>query len=95
MIAELGVTDTVIYTVAFSPLRDDIVSGFSIHSKDRPPPTSFTPPKLYPETAEKDPVYTRAHSALRSASANHADRERAPAKQRVGARSSRSRAVNI
>ncbi len=58
VITQLGVSDTVIYTVAFSPLRDDFLSGLSNHSKEAPPPKGFTPPPLYPESAEKEPVYT-------------------------------------
>ena len=61
VVAELGITDTVIYSVAFSPLRDDFISGFS--NKHPPPPSqSLTPPPLFPET-EKGPTYTE-HTPL-------------------------------
>jgi len=63
VVAELGISDTVIYTVTFSPLRDDFISGFSNGDKPPPPPTSFTPPPLYPEKAEKDPEYSE-HTPL-------------------------------
>ena len=36
VVAELGITDTVIYTVAFSPVRDDFIQGFRYG--DHPPP---------------------------------------------------------
>ena len=37
VIAELGVTDTVIYTVAFSPARDEFIDGFRDHPPKAPP----------------------------------------------------------
>jgi VWFA-related protein len=62
VVAELGMTDTVVYSVAFSPVRDDFING--LHNPDHPPPPakSLTPPPLYPET-EKGPAYTE-HAPL-------------------------------
>jgi VWFA-related protein len=37
VVAELGVTDTVIYTVAFSPARDEFIDGFRNHPPKSPP----------------------------------------------------------
>jgi VWFA-related protein len=37
VVAELGVSDTVIYTVAFSPTRDEFIDGFRNHPPQPPP----------------------------------------------------------
>jgi VWFA-related protein len=49
VVAELGVSDTVIYTVAFSPTRDEIIDGF----RNYPPPA----PKAR-QSSPDDPHYT-------------------------------------
>jgi VWFA-related protein len=60
--AELGITDTVIYSVAFSPARDEFLSG--LRNGDRPPPAvTPLPPKPSPDDADssqtpvEDPTY--------------------------------------
>ncbi|MGD1090751.1 MAG: VWA domain-containing protein [Bryobacteraceae bacterium] len=65
VVAELGITDTVIYSVAFSPTRDEIIHGFR-YGNQQPP--AFTPPPPQTETsssplAEKEPIYTE-HAPL-------------------------------
>jgi VWFA-related protein len=68
VITELGVTDTVIYSVAFSPARDDLIRGLR-YGDDQPQAPVFTapPPASGPRpTAESDsssapeaePLYT-------------------------------------
>lgn len=67
VVAELGVNDTVIYSVAFGALRDEITSGFRA-----PKPPKFTPqfplpkPAPKPDPAEdndREPPYTE-HAPL-------------------------------
>lgn len=55
VVAELGVSDTVIYTVAFSPARDEMIDGFRNHP---PQPSPFGH-----GSAADDPKYTD-HPAL-------------------------------
>jgi hypothetical protein len=66
VVAQLGVTDTVIYSVAFSPAKDELVDGFR-SSLNPPKAPSFPPPKPpppSPQSAEAssptatEPLYT-------------------------------------
>lgn len=53
VVAELGVTNTVIYSVAFSPIRDEIITSFR-YGDNQPPLPSIpvvTPPKPVPTEA--------------------------------------------
>jgi VWFA-related protein len=66
VVAQLGVTDTVIYSVAFSPAKDELVDGFRA-SLNPPKAPSFPPPKPPPpspqpaeasSTTATEPLYT-------------------------------------
>ena len=66
VVAQLGVTDTVIYSVAFSPAKDELVDGFrsSINPPKAPssPPPKPSPPSPQPAEASSptatEPLYT-------------------------------------
>lgn len=67
--AELGVTDTVIYTVAFSPTRDEFIDGFRNHPPKAPPAapaaaseTNYTD---HPPSFELPPEFLMLVNALR------------------------------
>ena len=49
VVAELGVSDTVIYTMAFSPLRGEITDGFR-SGKNQPFEPAWPPPKPAPQS---------------------------------------------
>lgn len=54
VVTELGVTDTVIYSVAFSPARDEIISGLRYDSNQAQAPVSASPPSPpHPPPAEE------------------------------------------
>jgi VWFA-related protein len=66
VVAQLGVTDTVIYSVAFSPAKDELVDGFRA-SLNPPKAPSFPPPKPSPPSPQPaeassptatEPLYT-------------------------------------
>ena len=66
VVAQLGVTDTVIYSVAFSPAKDELVDGFR-SSLNPPKAPSFPPPKPSPPSPQPaeassptatEPLYT-------------------------------------
>jgi VWFA-related protein len=67
VVAELGVTDTVIYTVAFSPTRDEALRDLRYGDHPPPVPTFAPPPSAHPQTSstqagsstpeEKETVY--------------------------------------
>ena len=66
VVAQLGVTDTVIYSVAFSPAKDELVDGFR-SSLNPPKAPSFPPPKPPPPSPQPaeassptatEPLYT-------------------------------------
>jgi VWFA-related protein len=66
VVAQLGVTDTVIYSVAFSPAKDELVDGFRA-SLNPPKAPSFPPPKPPPPSPQPaeassptatEPLYT-------------------------------------
>jgi VWFA-related protein len=66
VVAELGVTDTAIYTVAFAPAKDEIIEDLRYGL--RPPPAVSAPPPLPPETeagasTAPEPTYTE-HAPL-------------------------------
>lgn len=55
VVAELGITDTVIYTVAFSPAKDEFIRTFRYGSPDSKPPDEKPFPSSPPQpTPEKD-----------------------------------------
>lgn len=55
VVAELGITDTVIYTVAFSPAKDEFIRTFRYGSPDSKPPDEKPFPSSQPQpTPEKD-----------------------------------------
>jgi len=64
VVAELGVTDTVIYSVAFSPARDEIIQGLRYGDRQAqtrvftPPPSPPSPSSqsATPEATAKEPV---------------------------------------
>jgi len=57
VVAQLGVTDTVIYSVAFSPAKDELVDGFR-SSLNPPKAPRSQPPKPPPsDPPPADPVY--------------------------------------
>ncbi len=66
VVADLGVTDTVIYSVAFSPARDEIIEPLRSDDSNPQPPTNTPPPSPPPPPAEATsspppaggPVYT-------------------------------------
>ncbi len=68
VVAELGVTDTVIYSVAFSPARDDLIHGlrYGIDQPQAPvftapPPSSGPPPTVESDSSSAaltEPLYT-------------------------------------
>jgi VWFA-related protein len=66
VVAQLGVTDTVIYSVAFSPAKDELVDGFraSLNPPKAPssPPPKPPPPSPQPAEASSptatEPLYT-------------------------------------
>jgi VWFA-related protein len=58
VVAELGVTDTVIYSVAFSPARDGLLNDLRYGDNGPPVPTFATPPSPsthQPAATEADP----------------------------------------
>jgi hypothetical protein len=63
VVAELGITDTVIYSVAFSPARDEMLEGLRHSYTDEPPkPAGKKPPPLEDSvegmtTAETPPLF--------------------------------------
>lgn len=72
VVAELGISDTVIYTVAFSPTKDEFIRTFRYGSPDSKPPDEKPFPSSQPQpssekdsssasstqpTADKEPVY--------------------------------------
>ena len=62
VVAELGITDTVIYTVAFSPAKDEFIRTFRYGSPDsKPDDKPFPAPQPHP-SSEKDS--SSASSAL-------------------------------
>jgi VWFA-related protein len=68
VVAELGVTDTVIYSVAFSPVRDEILQGFRYGDRQPQAPVLTPPPSTSPqpdpaEAQTKEPIYTE-HAPL-------------------------------
>lgn len=71
VVAELGITDTVIYTVAFSPAKDEFIRTFRYGSPDSKPPDDKPFPSSQPQPSsakdsssassaqppDKEPVY--------------------------------------
>lgn len=69
VVAELGVDDIVIYSVAFSPAKNDFLRNLRGEDEDLPESTPFAPPPAAPKppssgqesassSAEPEPVYT-------------------------------------
>jgi VWFA-related protein len=56
VVTELGITDTMIYSVAFSPTRDEFISGMRYGDHPPPPPKSSQPAEQEPTLAESPPV---------------------------------------
>ncbi len=72
VVAELGVTDTAIYSVTFSPAKNEIIRGFRYGDRQpegpifTPPPSSSTQDRPQAEahtSAPEDPIY-REHTSL-------------------------------
>jgi len=59
VVAELGVTNTVIYSVTFSPIRDEIVSGFRYGDN---PPAPSAPPVVTPLKPVPSEASSPAHT---------------------------------
>ncbi|MBZ5521736.1 MAG: VWA domain-containing protein [Acidobacteriia bacterium] len=60
VVAELGITDTVVYSVAFSPARDQLLDALQYSHEKRQEPT-FTPPPSSARTS--DPAASPAESS--------------------------------
>jgi VWFA-related protein len=56
VVAELGITSTVIYSVAFSPTRDEFLSGMRYGDHPPPPPKSSSPAEQESTPRESPPV---------------------------------------
>lgn len=53
VVAELGISDTMIYTVAFSPTRDEFINGMRYGDHPPPPPTL----EMEPSITEPTPLF--------------------------------------